>query len=601
MIELKHISKSYFTDKKETVSSNISYQFFEGKSYAILGDSGCGKTTLLNIIGGFDKDYSGEVLFDGKTIHNYSSKKMDELHNLEIGYISQNAIHFEKLTLNDNVLLPNYRGRYKRNILSNKNFYKAKVSTLSGGEKQRLTFIRSLINHPQVVLADEPTGSLDEGNKEVVMSQLVEIAKGKILIFVTHDQDMANKYADVILQMRNGKICSSKQNESKPIYRNNLDKKKSKFMVFTLALKSMLTDLPRLISFVNLFLTGLMCIAISFSISDGIMAFFKEEFESEMNTNVISVEKKDDTITYFELENVAKEEYFDYFLFCPDGYPGIVYNESFKDPILNDLNISGIEEPIYYGIYDNEIDVNEVCLSSSLFEALNSPKTININTIIEDKPCSVSLSIKEIIPDETYYLYQNESWIYHFLVDIFKVSQTKMRTKTGYLFIKQEVEYFYIEPILKEKYEKLIFTSSIDELMQPLYEIMDQIKLVFLVFASISILISFFAVIVITYLDIYDHKRQIKLLRTLGWSRNNIKKYFITEQIMRGIITFCIQFTISRTIMSFVNYILRLSLNIEKNILFHSERTTIIVFFVVFLTILFSTLISTRSVKSTQI
>jgi len=598
MIEIKRISKVYITNKKEVVLNSISYQFVSGKIYAIVGDSGCGKTTLMNIIGGYDLDYDGEVLYDGENICDYSNKKLDEFHNHEVGYIHQNSIHFEQLNLNDNVLLPNSKGHYKRKILSNKDYYKTKVTTLSGGEKQRLTFVRALINHPQVILADEPTGSLDENNKDNVMSELVAVAKDKILIFVTHDLEMAEKYADIILQIHNGKILTSKKKMKEKIGNHIVGKKHSSFMVLSLALKSMFADLPRLFSFVSLFLTGLMCITISFSVSDGMMKFFKEEFAAEMNTNVIRVEKKDATMSFYELEKVSKEEYFDHFVFCPDGYPGIEYSEINDYPTLSQININGIENPVYYGVTNDDLDIDEVNISSALFETLGRPKTIKLDTNVEGNPVVLSLDINTIIDNEDFFLYQNQSWVFHVLVDTFKISQAKVRTKVGYLILKDDVEYYIVDKLIEEKYPKLTFTSSIDELMDPLYEIMDQIKTVFLVFAFISIIISFFAVIVITYLDIYDHSRQVGLLKTLGWSNNNIRKYFLFEQILRGIITICILFTISRTIISFVNWILQTYLNIKKDILFLSERTTIIDIFVVFFTTIVSAGISTKSLKS---
>ena len=216
-VELKSISKSFSTNRKISVLKNLSYKFKTGKIYSLMGPSGSGKSTLLNIISMIDRPNKGILKFDN-TIIGYNDKNTNDIFRAEnIGIIYQQNNLLSDFTTLENVYLANLasgenkfdaKNKAKKIIndvgLSNRmNHY---PSELSGGEMQRVAIARALINKPKIILADEPTGSLDLNTAKEIFSLLIkQITKDRIIIFATHNRYFANK-SDCILEMVNGNI-----------------------------------------------------------------------------------------------------------------------------------------------------------------------------------------------------------------------------------------------------------------------------------------------------------------------------------------------------------------------------------------------------------
>jgi len=217
IVELKNISKSFSTSRKISVLKNLSYKFKTGKIYSLMGPSGSGKSTLLNIISMIDRPNKGILKFDD-IIVGYNDKNTNDIFRAEnIGIIYQQNNLLSDFTTLENVYLANLasgenkfdaKNKAKKIIndvgLSNRmNHY---PSELSGGEMQRVAIARALINKPKVILADEPTGSLDLNTAKEIFSLLTkQITKDRIIIFATHNRYFANK-SDCILEMVNGNI-----------------------------------------------------------------------------------------------------------------------------------------------------------------------------------------------------------------------------------------------------------------------------------------------------------------------------------------------------------------------------------------------------------
>ena len=217
IVELKNISKSFSTSRKISVLKNLSYKFKAGKIYSLMGPSGSGKSTLLNIISMIDRPNKGILKFDDIII-GYNDKNTNDIFRAEnIGIIYQQNNLLSDFTTLENVYLANLasgenkfdaKNKAKKIIndvgLSNRmNHY---PSELSGGEMQRVAIARALINKPKIILADEPTGSLDLNTAKEIFSLLTkQITKDRIIIFATHNRYFANK-SDCILEMVNGNI-----------------------------------------------------------------------------------------------------------------------------------------------------------------------------------------------------------------------------------------------------------------------------------------------------------------------------------------------------------------------------------------------------------
>lgn len=217
-LQLKDIHKSYYVDKKEfPVLKGINLSFDRGEFVSILGESGGGKSTLMNIIGGLDRKFSGEVVVDGKVIDHRQESQLDEYRRSTVGYIYQAYNLISHLTVLDNVLIAldmttlNHEARRKRALqllerVGLGDQINKHPNHLSGGQKQRVAIARALASDPQIIIADEPTGALDAENTEEVLNLLDDIAKdGKLVIAVTHSQ-MVAECGTRIVHMANGKI-----------------------------------------------------------------------------------------------------------------------------------------------------------------------------------------------------------------------------------------------------------------------------------------------------------------------------------------------------------------------------------------------------------
>ena len=217
IVELKDISKSFSTNKKISVLKKLSYKFKTGKIYSLMGPSGSGKSTLLNIISMIDRPNKGILKFDNIII-GYNDKNTNDIFRAEnIGIIYQQNNLLSDFTTLENVYLANLaRGENKFDAKNNakkiinevglSNRINHYPSELSGGEMQRVAIARALINKPKIILADEPTGSLDLNTAKEIFSLLAkQLTKDRIIIFATHNRYFANK-SDCILEMVNGNI-----------------------------------------------------------------------------------------------------------------------------------------------------------------------------------------------------------------------------------------------------------------------------------------------------------------------------------------------------------------------------------------------------------
>ena len=216
-IKLSNLSKSFNDTKKVNVLKKISYNFKKGKIYSLIGPSGSGKSTLLNLLSLIDKPSSGFVSFENKKIDFSDLKKNDVLRAKKIGIIYQNDNLLPDFTSLENIYLASLAaGNSKKMSISKANDLLKKVrlfnrsnhypSQLSGGEKQRVSIARALVNNPEIILADEPTGSLDFNTaKEIFQLLKNQINSNRLIIFATHNRFFANK-ADCLLEIVNGNI-----------------------------------------------------------------------------------------------------------------------------------------------------------------------------------------------------------------------------------------------------------------------------------------------------------------------------------------------------------------------------------------------------------
>ena len=219
MLELIKIKKDYKLKDQEPVHAlkGISLNFRSHEFVAILGPSGCGKTTLLNITGGLDHYDEGDLVIKGRSTKNFTESDWDTYRNHSIGFVFQSYNLIPHQTIIKNVELAltisgigkeerTRRAKEALDLVGLKGLYKKKPNQLSGGQMQRVSIARALVNNPEIVLADEPTGALDSETSVQVMDIMKDIAKNHLVIMVTHNPELAEKYATRIVKMKDGEI-----------------------------------------------------------------------------------------------------------------------------------------------------------------------------------------------------------------------------------------------------------------------------------------------------------------------------------------------------------------------------------------------------------
>lgn len=218
MIVLKNIQKIYQSGKIQTAAlKDISLEVREKEFLMLTGKSGCGKTTLLNILGGMEHATSGEYIFEGTEVSGMNSSQLAAFRNKSIGFVFQAYHLIHGLRAADNVELPLGYGGMKRSERKRKSVealnkvdladrVRHYPSQLSGGQQQRVAIARAIVNNPRILLADEPTGNLDEENRMEIMRLLAELNRnGMTIIMVTHDMDLL-QYATRVCKMSDGRL-----------------------------------------------------------------------------------------------------------------------------------------------------------------------------------------------------------------------------------------------------------------------------------------------------------------------------------------------------------------------------------------------------------
>lgn len=342
MVELKNISKIYKSKKSvSTIALNdINIKIQNQGMIFIVGKSGSGKTTLLNIIGGLDSPTAGEININGRNISNFKNDEYDSYRNTYVGFVFQEFNILEQYNVYENIELSlklqnQKKSRKEIDSLLNKlgiaNLGNRKINELSGGQKQRVAIARALIKNPKIILADEPTGNLDQKSSEQIFDILKEISNDKLVIVVSHDMESAKKYASRIIEISDGKILY----DSKPcneITIDNFELKKSSLpflYAFKMALNSFKAKPFKL--FMTILLTTISLIFMGFTINCSL-------FDKTML--VTETMKNNNNYNY----DIYKTEY---------GYMG-----SMSDLMINENDLEKIKKinsniNIAYTLYDN--------------------------------------------------------------------------------------------------------------------------------------------------------------------------------------------------------------------------------------------------------
>ena len=316
MLELKNITKVYPAGGENVHAlKGVSLQFRESEFVSILGPSGCGKTTMLNIIGGLDKYTDGDLVINGKSTKEYKARDWDAYRNHSIGFVFQsyNLIPHQTVLTNVELALTlsgvskaERRKRAKEALekVGLKDQMKKKPTEMSGGQMQRVAIARAIVNNPDIILADEPTGALDTETSVQVMDILKEIAKDRLVIMVTHNPDLANKYSTRIVKMLDGVITDDSAPLNDKEYKTELEAAKKKeveshktkkpsmslLTAFGLSLKNLFTKKGRTILTSFAGSIGIIGIALIYATSNGATEFIDNVQEQTLSAYPITIQ-----------------------------------------------------------------------------------------------------------------------------------------------------------------------------------------------------------------------------------------------------------------------------------------------------------------------
>ena len=480
MLKLENITKIYEGKNfKQIALNDVTLAFRNNEFVSILGPSGSGKTTLLNIIGGLDKNTYGNLIIDGVSTRKYKERDWNSYRSKKVGFIFQSYNLINHQTVLSNVLLSlNIAGKPKKEsiklakkVLKDvglENYIKKKPKELSGGQMQRVAISRALVTNPDIILCDEPTGALDSQTSIQIMELLKEISKEKLVIMVTHNVTLANKYSDRVIALNDGVItydtspyevenCSLKKIKNKR-------KTMNKFTSLSLSFNNLLTKKSRtlLTSFAGSI--GIIGIALVLSLSKGTQKYinkiekntfskypisimesyidyqnmFDKEKESCKNGSICSIndlsnnvvnDNKINSISKFS--NILKQNYENinnYTLDINYNYnidlniykdnkmienSSLYFKEFFNNnsPLLKEYTLIYGKLPEKYNeivIVTDENGKLPLSLMKTLFinEDIDLSKTINISyeKIIDSK--------FKLVSETSYYIYENDTWQY---------------------------------------------------------------------------------------------------------------------------------------------------------------------------------------------
>lgn len=562
MLIIKKLTKKY---ENKTIFNKISLTFPNQGLYSIIGESGCGKSTLLNLIGCLDEEYEGEMFFDN---HNYRI----EANNIrkQIGIIYQNYNLLEDLSVKDNIMISlKIKGLVDDKIIEktceklnlSTDLLNKKVKVLSGGEKQRVALARILVTKPKIILADEPTGSLDSSNGNKVMEYLKEVSKDTLVILVTHNKDLAYKYSDDVILFESLNGYDKRDKKRKYDYKENKDN--SNFLILKNHFKS------------NAFRHMLSCIAlvVSFVFSSFSLSFFLNATPLLENVSSNYVDKDVFSISktfshkinnsFFSLTTVERPT-FDELKSLSKILPPIDFYYSLNPFVpeiidINDytiLNVSFV--PCFVPMKSNEVIIN-----SLLFKEMEEKEIffdIEKSYFIEDQEYSFShrfsYEIKNVVEEvgflNTKKIYYNYFNLYNLLdshmtrdkspIELIKEAKSDEELSSYKMLMrlksKQNVSLLY--EIINRGITNFEITSNAYSIDSTLYQIVDASELVLTMF-EVIIAISCFAIVFFLVVSLLnDYTKEKAILLSLGKNRNSFFALYLQEILIVLLFSFAI-------------------------------------------------------------
>ncbi|EHI99681.1 Phosphonate-transporting ATPase [Clostridium sp. DL-VIII] len=583
LLELKNISKYYKLkgSEKFQVLNTISLSFNTGELVSIIGESGSGKSTLMNLIGGLDSNFSGELFVNGRDVKKLKKRELDKYRKNEVGFIFQSFNLINHLSVLDNVTiamtLSNVRKKERikraREILENLGLEKhisKKPNQLSGGQKQRVAIARALINDPEIIIADEPTGSLDSKTTMQVLQIMKDIAqRGKLVIMVTHSEKVAASSTRIV-KIADGSIIDDKEvlktegknahEEQETLNKNKRRQNLSILSSIKLALNNMKEKFARNILVSIGSSIGIMSIILMLSLGNGVKAYFNKTMNSYVNPLVIevnmpssdednvnldftTVQKPDINSTKpFEEEDITKLSQIQNVSSVEKGYTiisfgvnSLVYNNKTNNivkisTISSNITNSNVEK----GSLPKE---GEILINKALSDEIGSDiigQKVNMHILINQKIVNRDFIISGVYTSTGGDLTASMKAVFLNYSDLEKLySDNNNKLKPNVVYVNTTNSNYTAG--IKDKIKGLGYVeSSQEELTSMFNQMIDVLTYVLSGIAGISLVVSAIMIIVVMYISVVERTKEIGIIKAIGARAKDIRRIFISEAFLIG-------------------------------------------------------------------
>ena len=565
----------------QKILDNISLEFKSGEFICILGESGSGKSTLLNIIGGLDSKYEGSINLNNK---NLKYIDIDEYRRENIGFIFQSFNLINSMSVIDNILVPidkyniSYKQKNKRvnELLKKLNIYdirNKKIVDLSGGQKQRIAIARALINNPTIILADEPTGALDEKNSESVLKILKEIQiEGKLVIVVTHSEKVKD-YSTRVIRINDGKICSDKK--IKRIKEKKVEKdivnENNNYYLLKYGIRNFLNNKKRNFFIMLASAIGIIGIILSLFIGSSVKKYMENIIMDKSNPNLYNVRTINKDLSNNKLYSNKEINKIKKINHIKKVFEEKSYN-------LGKLEIDNKKYNLSFVDSINKIDLekgnsNKLVISKFLAKKINKEykkvigKKVYLSLIDDYDVVNIETTISGIAKNSGISILDNNmhSYInYNYLKKIY--SEKNMDLKPNSLSI--EIDNLNNKNIVKSKLKNnKLSISNNNDLYKELRSYLDIATFILSTFSSLSLIVSVIMISIIINITVLERVKEIGLLRSIGYTKKDIKHIFNSEAFFLGFIIGVFSCVISKLFIKLIIRILKnkFNINIEIN------------------------------------
>ncbi|AKP64784.1 phosphonate-transporting ATPase [Levilactobacillus koreensis JCM 16448] len=567
-LELRDIHKSYYMNKTAfPVLKGIDLQFERGEFVSILGESGGGKTTLMNIIGGLDAQYEGDVLLNGESVRNISAKKLDAFRRQTIGFIFQNFNLISHLSILDNVLVSlqmtglSHKEQHDRAVkllaqVGLKEHIHKHPNQLSGGQKQRVAIARALASDPDIIIADEPTGALDSQNTKEILALMDEIAAdGKLVICVTHSQEVAD-HGTRIVHMEDGVIDHDTQ--LKPAFpvkdHSVLPAKHLSFTAMVkMALKHMRYNLKRNLLIIFGASIGIFSVILMLGLGRGVKGYINHEIYSQIKPTAVQVAQNTDSQKPTKLEmgqaDVTRIKKISHVKKVELGYYGQGVQvqrggTSATSSIFQTMTDQMLAKSVKKG---TKAKTGEVMLSKVFAKKFNKQhpyqligKKVKVSiTGMNSKHLPVvmtkSLTVSGITDDSSGQLQTNLQTIRN----MYSSKKLTFRANFATVMIDSLKNVTSVQDKIKalkaDNGKKQYQLTGAGAIVSTLNTYIQLAFYVLAAIAGISLLVSAIMIIVVLYISVSERTKEIGILRALGVRRKDVRHLFLSEAFFLGL------------------------------------------------------------------